>query len=140
MATVADEARFASAEDVLAFEKNAPSGRSVERSEQMQQRRLPHSRGAHERDHLAAADRDAGAPEHAHYLGARAVLLFEVLADEELTHTEGRPRGSARPPGEPERAWPGTTARGSSPQRAGNPTASASWADSRSDRHRPPDG
>src|SRR5207249_12249099 len=86
-------------------------------------RSLANTGGAHKRDDLAAADRDAGSPQDSYDLGARPVVLLEILADEKLTHTEARPPGSARPHAEPETTWPGTTARASSRRRAGSRTA-----------------
>src|SRR5438876_823218 len=112
-----------SAEDIIAFEQHAARRRPIESTEQMKQSRLADTGRADECGDFAASDRDTGSAQHADHLRSRAELLLKVLADEEITHSEGRRRGLARPRGGPERSWPGTTARGSSPRRAESPTA-----------------
>src|SRR5437867_3590042 len=67
MTSVADEPRFAPAEDVLALEEHPASGGTIEGTQHMEERRLANTGGAHKRDDLAGADhadRHADAEEH----------------------------------------------------------------------------
>ena len=97
----AGQAGLVAREQVLALEYHATGRGSVESAEQVQQRRLADAGGAHQRHHLAGADRDRGAPQHAHHFWPGAVLALQLLADEQrLTHTAAhRPAAGSRPGG-----------------------------------------
>src|SRR5207247_10243656 len=80
---VAHEPRLAAREQVLPAEAHATRRGPVERAEDVEQRRLADAGRAHERDDLGRPHDEARAPEHAHDLGPRAVLLLQLLGDPE---------------------------------------------------------
>src|SRR5262245_36626990 len=104
---IARQSRLAPAPQILSLEQHAPARGSVEPPEQVQQGRLADAGGADERDELAGRQCDARTPEDPDDLGAGAVLLLELLRDQErrgrarVTHNAARRPARVSP-----LAWP----------------------------------
>src|SRR3989442_8088003 len=99
----APEPRCAAGGRALTEDANATRRGPVERAEDVEQRRLADAGRAHERDDLGRPHDEARAPEHAHDLGPRAVLLLQLLGDHEgLAHCIGVRDAGAN------RKWPDT--------------------------------
>ena len=88
-------------EQIDASDEHAAPGRTIERTEEMQQRRFADARGANERHHLARVHVHRGATKDMHDLGAALVVLLDVVGGEEwdgpVIHSEGHRQASALP-------------------------------------------
>ncbi len=70
-------------EHVLPGHHHAPALRAVQAAEDMEERRLPHSRCAHDRDHLARGDGEVHPGQNRHIAGGGAVALDHVEGGDE---------------------------------------------------------
>ena len=74
----------------------SPDGRPVEAAEDVHQRGLARAGGAHQRDHLAALDRQRDALEHRHVDLAEVVGLVDVFEADEFHGGQGFRRAGIR--------------------------------------------